>query len=138
MPEWLPDSTTLNLRRETTYASIDYKLEAKLVSAKERAKSVETGSRESSVRYLRPIILAQPNIVFPPLNLTQTMQHSVGGFFGMGKTAFCAHVTFERIEFYANQRLSLTMNCDNSKCSKKIKSFKIKLFRAYQVRTNSC
>lgn len=90
----------------------------------------------SSYRFMRNIQVIKPLRTIPRCDLMQHMEHKIGGLFGMGSTMFYADVSFEKNEFYSNDKMRLRIVCDNSNCKKKVKEFKIKLFRKYILRTN--
>jgi sporulation-control protein spo0M len=49
------------------------------------------------------------------------------GFIGAGSCSFVCK--FEKDVLYPNEVIKLSVNIDNSKCSKKIEKYKIKLIR---------
>lgn len=68
------------------------------------------------------------------LNLQLEIKRSVGGFLGMGKTEFTAMMTFSKNEYYVGEQAQVRIKCDNSKCEKDIRNFKMKLLRTYSMR----
>lgn len=83
----------------------------------------------SLVRHERPIVIAQPNIREPQRNITETLTSEIGGFIGIGKTTSISTIILSKDQFFAGEQLNVTIDCDNSRCSKAIKSFKIKVQR---------
>jgi len=53
---------------------------------------------------------------------------------GMGKTEFTAMMTFSKNEFYVGEQAQVRIVCDNSKCAKDIRNFKMKLVRTFNTR----
>lgn len=51
----------------------------------------------------------------------------VGGLMGMGKTKCETNIIVNRNEYFVGETAQVKVICDNSKCSKAIKSFKLKL-----------
>ena len=83
----------------------------------------------SLVRHERPIVIAQPNIREPQRNISETLTSEIGGFIGIGKTTSTSTIMLSKDQFFAGEQLNVTIDCDNSRCSKAIKSFKIKVQR---------
>ena len=57
--------------------------------------------------------------------------HKTGGVFGIGKSESRTEIIFEKKEYFAGDECKVKIVCDNSKCSKAIKSFKFKLERNF-------
>ena len=55
---------------------------------------------------------------------------------GMGKSESHTEFTFEKNEFFPGEDAKVKVECDNSKCSKAVKSFKFKVHRAYKSFSN--
>lgn len=48
---------------------------------------------------------------------------------GFGSSVCTTTVTFDRFHYYPGEKCTIRINCDNSKCSTAVKSFKLKLKR---------
>jgi len=51
----------------------------------------------------------------------------------MGKSESTTEFTFEKNEFFPGEKANVRVVCDNSGCSKAVKSFKFKVHRAYKA-----
>lgn len=70
----------------------------------------------------------------PFLNLKVDLVSEVGGLLGWGKSRASSEIIFERNEYFIGEIAKVRIICDNSKCSKNVKSFKFKLKRFYMGR----
>ena len=61
------------------------------------------------------------------------MSAKVGGFLGLGKTESHSSVVIEKDVFEVGEAIKVRIQCDNSRCSKTIKGFKLKLLRNLQL-----
>jgi hypothetical protein len=52
---------------------------------------------------------------------------------GMGKSESHTDFVFEKNEFFPGEQAKVKIICDNSKCSKAVKSFKFKIHREYKA-----
>lgn len=52
-----------------------------------------------------------------------------------GSTEVICDIKVDRNWFYPQENIDLELDCDNSKCSKAVKSFKLKLFRQLRCRS---
>jgi hypothetical protein len=77
--------------------------------------------------YRPAVILAQASLKF---NLT----NKIGGMFGLGMTSCHSQIIFERNEYYLGDKAVVKIICDNSKCSKAVRCFKIKLHRIHKAK----
>lgn len=59
------------------------------------------------------------------------LTNQVGGFFGFGQTSCVTEITFDRNEYYLGEDAKVHFACDNSRCSKAVRGFKMKLHRKY-------
>lgn len=50
----------------------------------------------------------------------------------MGKSESTTEIIFEKNEFYPGEKAKVRIICNNSNCSKKVKSFKFKIHREYK------
>jgi len=53
---------------------------------------------------------------------------------GLGGSRSVTHVSFDRQQYYPGEKCEVRLQCDNSKCSVAVKSFKIKLKRKVYAR----
>ena len=135
LPEWLPGSFLLNVKKESALAQIKYFLVADFVPINDTDWANDDkmiSSYSSSI----PIQIVKPLMTIPECNLKQSMRREIGGFLGIGKSAFSAEILFEKNTFYNSDKIRLQLICDNSGCKKDVKEFKIKLFRRYLINTN--
>lgn len=63
------------------------------------------------------------------LNMTQSIKSEVGGVFGFGASSSITQVFVSQNEFYLGEKASVKILCNNSKCDKAVKSFKLKISR---------
>lgn len=66
-----------------------------------------------------------PNVT----GLTSTIESKIGGLMGLGGDPCLTSVTFERNQYYGGDKVTVRIDCDNSKCSTAVKSFKLKFKR---------
>ena len=59
----------------------------------------------------------------------KTISADVGGCCGCYTTNSQTKVTFDKKQYFLGETAKVTINCDNTKCKKDIKSFKFKLLR---------
>lgn len=88
----------------------------------------------SSYCYQAKIFIAKPQIAAPVVNLQLEIKQRVGGLMGLCQTEFTATIIFSKNQFYVGEQAQVRIVCDNSKCSKDIRCFKIKLLRNFQSR----
>ena len=61
------------------------------------------------------------------------MDNKIGGLFGIAKTRAITQIIFENNEYYVGDKIHVKIICDNSKCSNKVKEFKLKLHRRFYI-----
>ena len=64
--------------------------------------------------------------------LTKSMHVKVAGVAGLGAASVSAHISIAKDTFHPGDLINITVDIDNSKCSKKVKSYKFKLARRYE------
>ena len=74
------------------------------------------------------------HILRPQLKLEQAITSSqllskVGGLMGFGSSVCTTTISFDRIHYYPGEKCTVKIVCDNTKCDKAVKSFKLKLKR---------
>ena len=67
----------------------------------------------------------------PPKELKCQLDNKIGGLFGIAKTRAITQIIFENNEYYVGDKIRVKIICDNSKCSNKVKEFKLKLYRRF-------
>ena len=67
----------------------------------------------------------------PPKELKCQLDNKIGGLFGIAKTRASTQIIFENNEYYVGEKIHVKIICDNSKCSNKVKEFKLKLHRRF-------
>ena len=77
----------------------------------------------AAVNYLKP-------------KLEYSMVEKAGGFFGIMGDQVRTSIFFEKNTFTPGEKLTVRIDCDNSSCSKPIKSFKVKLKRKISIKQN--
>ena len=65
----------------------------------------------------------------PIVNIEKTLSLNVGGFIGVGKTKSVNKITLAKDLYFPGEDIVVNIDCDNSKCSKSVKNFKVKLRR---------
>ena len=65
----------------------------------------------------------------PIVNIEKTLNLNVGGFIGVGKTKSVNKITLAKDLYCPGEDIVVNIDCDNSKCSKAVKNFKVKLRR---------
>lgn len=116
MPVWLPES--VNHARETDSLRIKYVLRCGYLP-------LEYTTCEQEIHVLNPVR------VLSKQNLEYTLRSEVGGMLGFGSSQSQTKVTFARNVYEPGDTIKLRIDCDNSQCSAKVKSFKIKLQRKW-------
>jgi sporulation-control protein spo0M len=57
----------------------------------------------------------------------------LGGFIGIGTKLVEANFGLDKTRFYPGEEVKLIVDLDNRKCSKDVKSYKIKLWRRWTI-----
>ena len=65
-------------------------------------------------------------------HLTKTMHVKIAGVAGMGASDVSAAISIEKDVFQPGELINITVDIDNTKCRKKVKSYKFKLSRRYE------
>ena len=65
-------------------------------------------------------------------HLSKSMHVKVAGVAGLGSSDVSAHVSIEKDVFQPGELINITVDVDNSKCRKRVKSYKFKLNRRYE------
>ena len=60
------------------------------------------------------------------------MHIKVAGVAGLGAASVSAHISIEKDVFHPGELMNISIDIDNSKCSKNVKSYKFKLARRYE------
>ena len=68
--------------------------------------------------------------------MTFKTENTCGGFLGIGATTSFSTIKFEQNEYFAGDQAKVKFICDNSKCKKPVKHFKLKLHLKVVVRDN--
>ena len=64
--------------------------------------------------------------------LSKSMHVKIAGVVGMGSQDVSANISIEKDIFHPGEIINITVDIDNSRCSKKVKSYKFKLSRRYE------
>ena len=59
--------------------------------------------------------------------MTKSLVSEVGGMFGIGSANCVTEIIVTQNEYYMGETAQVKIICDNSKCGKAVKSFKLKL-----------
>lgn len=78
------------------------------------------------------MVRAEP-IGFIEPKLVRTIQQKVGGVFGLGAGETKTTIKFEKNIYFPGDRVRVTFECNNTKCSKAVRAFKVKLKRKFFV-----
>lgn len=81
----------------------------------------------SKLRHERLFIVTREQTRSPLINIEKTLRLKVGGFIGMSKTESVSKITLEKDQLCPGEEIVVRVDCDNSKCSKAVKNFKLKL-----------
>jgi sporulation-control protein spo0M len=57
----------------------------------------------------------------------------IGGFIGIGSKLIEANFSLNKTRYYPGENLKLKIDIDNRKCSKDVKSYKVKLWRRWTI-----
>ena len=80
---------------------------------------------------ISPFFVTKPQMIFPKCDIRATLENKVGGFLGMGTTQCFTEMFFDRNEYHLGEVAHVKIICDNSKCKKAVKEFKLKLSRTH-------
>ena len=132
LPQWLPESTSLRFGSEKFF--VEYTVRAQFTPStaagyvadrrfptKYKDISLFRGSRKLYVYY-------QPTPA-PQIQFTQEIKKEIGGIMGFGGSKSISIIDFHKNVFYPGEDINITINSDNSRCSKPIRNYKFKLFR---------
>lgn len=72
-------------------------------------------------------------MVIPIQNYKLIIKSNVG-FKLFGSTESTCEVKFTKNQYYPGEQVEIWLDCDNTKCDKKVKSYKFKLFRQLRCR----
>lgn len=76
---------------------------------------------------MRSIYLNRPAEKQPPIEMKQTIKAEIGGVFGFGSDTCITDVYVEQNEYFLGERATVRIVCNNNKCGKDVKSFKLKV-----------
>lgn len=104
--------------------------------------NVESAKEEKKFFYgaKQPIYITRPYKIpdFADLNPIVTEAKSeVGGFLSMGSTNCDVKITMAKRHFGSGEPVSLTIDCDNSNCDKKVDKYKVILARKVRGKFNN-
>jgi len=88
----------------------------------------------SLFRGSRRVHIFHPPKEIAPKNYKLQLRTSTGLIKFLGSTETVCEVRFLKNQYYPGELADIWIDCDNSKCSKSIKSFKFKLFRQLRCR----
>ena len=130
LPDWLPASMSLTSQIQSAKISINYYIQAQFTPthAHDFANRIEG---LSLFRGSTNIYIFRPTVIFPIIDLKFSLDNKIGGFLGVGKSRSLTEIFLERNEFYIGEKINIKIKCDNSKCHKAIKDFKLKLNRVH-------
>ena len=129
VPEWLPDSTIYRTGFAGSIFTIRYSVFAQLLPV-EKKDYFDVNKNISNFRANKEIYLFKKQLVIPQVQeLKAVIQTKVGGVFGLGGSQSITNVVFDKQQYYPGEKVEVKLDCDNSKCSSAVKSFKIKLKR---------
>lgn len=86
----------------------------------------------SKLRTKKSVFLSRSPHTFPVVSISRELKTEIGGMLGLGTQKSTTVITLDRNEFFQGDKVSVRIQCDNTKCDKAVKSFKFKLFRKYQ------
>lgn len=135
IPDWIPASMLYTGKRKTK-CHIRYRLRAvieppNLDSAKDE-KKVFFGAKQ-------PIYVTRPYKIPDAASLEPVVEHkieTIGGFLSMGSTSSDIKVTLPKRHFGSGEPVSLTIECNNQNCDKKVKNYKLILARKVRGKFN--
>jgi len=87
---------------------------AQFIPVNENDWAVKNCTTLSSYRYLHPLQIVKPLTTIPKVNLSQSMEHKIGGLFGLGASVFRANIVFEKNMYYSGEIMRFKLNCDNT------------------------
>lgn len=88
---------------------------------------VDKKNKISVFRGARDFYLSRPIQKQQPINMTKSLVSEVGGMFGIGSANCVTEIIVTQNEYYMGETAQVKVICDNSKCGKAVKSFKLKL-----------
>lgn len=71
-------------------------------------------------RYERTFIVKRKENREPQLEISKTLEVSVGGFIGIKRTSSICKITLDKDQFYPGEDIIIDIDCDNTKCKKPI------------------
>lgn len=85
----------------------------------------------SQVRGARELFISRPRCEAPEIKLSKELVCQVGGFMGVMADKSVTEIFVTKNEFYFGEKAWVRVVCDNLKCDKPVKSFKLKVSRKY-------
>jgi len=85
----------------------------------------------STFRTSRSIYVSREPSPAPKIELNKKLTCEVGGFMGMMADRSETTIYVDQNEYYLGEKAKVRVVCDNLKCSKSVKSFKLKISRKY-------
>ena len=130
IPEFLPASMSLTSQIRSAKISINYFIQAQFTPT----NAHDFADRRKGISLFRGstnIYIFRPTVIFPVRNLDLSLDNKIGGFLGVGKSRSLTKFFLEKNEFYIGEKIPVKIICDNSKCHKAVKYFKLKLHRMH-------
>ena len=93
---------------------------------------VDKKNKISVFRGARDFYLSRPLTKQQPINMTKNLVSEIGGMFGIGSANCVTEIIVTKNDYYMGETAQVRVICDNSKCGKAIKSFKLKLVSKIQ------
>ena len=126
LPDWLPASMMMAGGSNSSELTIRYTLRAQLTPLNEK----DWANRKEKISQFQGstlIYVFRPTIICPKVDLKFTLKNKIGGFLGMGTSECISDIIFEQNEYYIGDTARVRIICDNSKCKKAVRGFKLKL-----------
>ena len=143
IPYWLPENTFTTAKepysengKDDQECCLSYMLRAQFVPNNEK-DWVDARYKIAKFRGERFIWVQRPLPEFwlEP-NLRQVLLQKVGGFMGIASDQVVTRIYFDKNIYQPGETIKVAIECDNSKCSKPITSFKLKLKRKFFIFEN--
>ena len=80
-------------------------------------------------RHERSFTVVRKELRNPMFAIQKDLNLAIGGFMGMAVTESNSHITVEKDQFYPGEEIKVKIECDNTKCKRDVKFFKIKIQR---------
>ena len=135
-PNWLPETALIKTRKDRL--TVEYTVRAQLTPRDHRnfvdhPNFPSKYDNVSMFRGSRRIHMYMAPKEIPPQNYKLTIRSKVGLKL-FGSTESTCEVKFNKNQYYPGDEVDIWLDCDNTKCDKKVRSYKFKLFRELRCR----